>query len=89
MQGAQRELMKYWSRVSGNRWLVAKMFGVLMVGFDVFEICSRVKMLINIVDLLSSLGSYCRLNGALPIFAKQWRLGMHYPVASIGQERFV
>ena len=23
--------MKYWSRVSGNRWLVAKMFGVLMV----------------------------------------------------------
>lgn len=33
VQGAQRELMKYWSRVSGNRWLVAKMFGVLMVGF--------------------------------------------------------
>jgi len=29
--GAQRELLKYWSRVSGNRWLVAKMFGVLMV----------------------------------------------------------
>lgn len=33
VQGAQRELMKYWSRVSGNRWLVAKMFGVLMVSF--------------------------------------------------------
>ena len=32
VQGAQRELLKYWSRVSGNRWLVAKMFGVLMVG---------------------------------------------------------
>jgi len=31
VQGAQRELMKYWSRVSGNRWLVAKMFGILMV----------------------------------------------------------
>lgn len=31
VQGAQRELMKYWSRVSGNRWLVAKMFGVLIV----------------------------------------------------------
>ena len=31
VQGAQRELMKYWSRVSGNRWLIAKMFGVLMV----------------------------------------------------------
>ena len=33
VQGAQRELLKYWSRVSGNRWLVAKMFGVLMVFF--------------------------------------------------------
>ena len=31
VQGAQRELMKYWSRVSGNRWLIAKMFGILMV----------------------------------------------------------
>ena len=37
VQGAQRELMKYWSRVSGNRWLVAKMFGVLMVGFCAFQ----------------------------------------------------
>lgn len=33
VQGAQRELMKYWGRVQGNRWLVAKMFGVLMVFF--------------------------------------------------------
>jgi syntaxin 5 len=33
VQGAQRELLKYWSRVSGNRMLVAKMFGVLMVFF--------------------------------------------------------
>lgn len=31
--GAQRELLKYWSRVSSNRWLIAKMFGVLMVFF--------------------------------------------------------
>lgn len=30
VQGAQRELLKYWGRVQGNRWLVAKMFGVLM-----------------------------------------------------------
>jgi syntaxin 5 len=29
--GAQRELVKYWGRVKGNRWLVAKMMGVLMV----------------------------------------------------------
>ena len=33
VQGAQRELLKYWSRVSGNRWLMAKMFGVLMIFF--------------------------------------------------------
>jgi syntaxin 5 len=31
VDGAQRELMKYWNRVQGNRWLVAKMFGVLMI----------------------------------------------------------
>lgn len=31
--GAQRELLKYWNRVSGNRWLIAKMFGVLMIFF--------------------------------------------------------
>lgn len=33
VQGAQRELLKYWGRVSGNRWLVAKMFGVMMIFF--------------------------------------------------------
>lgn len=31
VQGAQRELLKYWGRVQGNRWLVAKMFGVMMI----------------------------------------------------------
>jgi syntaxin 5 len=34
VEGAQRELLKYWSRVSGNRWLIAKMFGILMVGLS-------------------------------------------------------
>ena len=33
VEGAQRELLKYWNRVSGNRWLVAKMFGILMIFF--------------------------------------------------------
>jgi syntaxin 5 len=28
--GAQRELLKYWGRVNSNRWLIAKMFGVLV-----------------------------------------------------------
>ena len=39
VQGAQRELMKYWSRVSGNRWLMAKMFGVLMVNQPRYQSC--------------------------------------------------
>ncbi|KAF2863655.1 putative ER-golgi SNARE complex subunit [Piedraia hortae CBS 480.64] len=33
IDGAQRELIKYWHRVQGNRWLVAKMFGILMIFF--------------------------------------------------------
>jgi syntaxin 5 len=37
VQGAHRELLKYWSRVSGNRWLIAKMFGVLMVRVSPFS----------------------------------------------------
>ncbi|EEQ35581.1 syntaxin 5 [Microsporum canis CBS 113480] len=40
VQGAQRELMKYWSRVSGNRWLIAKMFGVLMIFFLLWVLIS-------------------------------------------------
>ncbi|PGH14373.1 hypothetical protein AJ80_05963 [Polytolypa hystricis UAMH7299] len=39
VQGAHRELLKYWSRVSGNRWLIAKMFGVLMVRRDPLSRC--------------------------------------------------
>jgi syntaxin 5 len=31
VEGAQRELLRYWSRMSGNRALIAKMFGVLMI----------------------------------------------------------
>ena len=31
VQGAQRQLLRYWTRVSSNRWLIAKMLGVLMV----------------------------------------------------------
>ena len=38
VQGAQRELMKYWTRVSSNRWLIAKMFGVLMVSNPFFSL---------------------------------------------------
>jgi hypothetical protein len=41
VEGAQRELLKYWSRVSGNRWLVAKMFGVLMVRLILIKVMKR------------------------------------------------
>lgn len=33
VQGAQRELLRYWSRIQGNRWLVAKMLGTLFIFF--------------------------------------------------------
>ena len=84
MQGAQRELMKYWSRVSGNRWLVAKMFGVLMV-FHVFHIPTTSEMLIVSTDLLPTLGSDCRLNELRKLQQhKRWRPDMHCLMASIG-----
>lgn len=58
VQGAQRELLKYWSRVQGNRWLVAKMFGVLMV-----SLCLTVPES-NLIrtDLLFAMGAYFRLS---------------------------
>ncbi|KAF7546654.1 hypothetical protein G7Z17_g8279 [Cylindrodendrum hubeiense] len=40
VEGAQRELLKYWSRVSSNRWLLAKMFGVLMIFFLLWVLVS-------------------------------------------------
>jgi len=52
VQGAQRELLKYWNRVQGNRWLVAKMFGVLMVSRPVRFVCLQ----LTAADILSPLG---------------------------------
>ncbi|QPG93579.1 hypothetical protein C2857_000973 [Epichloe festucae Fl1] len=40
VDGAQRELLKYWSRVSSNRWLIAKMFGALMIFFLLWVLVS-------------------------------------------------
>lgn len=57
VQGAQRELLKYWSRVQGNRWLVAKMFGVLMVN----PTLQMRRPNLTITDLLPPLGSYIRV----------------------------
>ena len=62
VQGAQRELLKYWSRVQGNRWLVAKMFGVLMVSLHDASIrprnCTKLTL---VADLLPPLGSNIRV----------------------------
>ena len=40
VEGGQRELLKYWGRVSSNRWLMVKMFGVLMIFFLLWVLVS-------------------------------------------------
>ncbi|KAI9800759.1 MAG: cis-Golgi t-SNARE syntaxin [Piccolia ochrophora] len=40
VSSAQKELMKYWSRVSGNRFLVVKIMGVLFVMFLLWVLVS-------------------------------------------------
>ena len=57
VQGAQRELLKYWSRVSGNRWLVTKMFGVLMASYRMFWVKFRDADVC--LDFLPALGAHC------------------------------
>ncbi len=38
--GAQRELLRYYASVSSNRWLMLKIFGVLIVFFLLFILVS-------------------------------------------------
>jgi len=38
--GAQRELLKYYASISSNRWLMLKVFGVLIVFFLIFILVS-------------------------------------------------
>lgn len=40
ISGAQRELLKYYASISSNRWLILKIFGVLIVFFLVFILVS-------------------------------------------------
>ncbi|PWN94975.1 t-SNARE [Tilletiopsis washingtonensis] len=40
VDGAQRELLKYFANVSSNRWLMLKIFGVLIVFFLLFIVVS-------------------------------------------------
>lgn len=65
VQGAQRELLKYWSRVQGNRWLVAKMFGVLMVS-KTFRRLRCESCADNTIDLLPPLGSDSGMSACSP-----------------------
>lgn len=54
--------MKYWGRVQGNRWLVAKMFGVLMIcESHPYPPVARRWRFADLVDSLPPLGSHCRL----------------------------
>jgi hypothetical protein len=62
VEGAQRELMKYWSRVQGNRWLVAKMFGVLMICKFLFStFLPFFSFLLMWIHSLFVMGAHCRL----------------------------
>lgn len=38
--GAQRELLKYYSRISSNRWLIIKSFGILLFFFFIWVLVS-------------------------------------------------
>lgn len=73
VEGAQRELMKYWSRVQGNRWLVAKMFGVLMIcEFLPFLLITCVRN----TDMINSflvMGSHRWLNRGYCFIGKAYR----------------
>ncbi|EJD52111.1 t-SNARE [Auricularia subglabra TFB-10046 SS5] len=40
VSGAQRELLKYYASISNNRWLMLKIFGILIVFFLVFILVS-------------------------------------------------
>ncbi|KDN41977.1 t-SNARE [Tilletiaria anomala UBC 951] len=40
VSGAQRELLKYYNSVSSNRWLMLKVFGVLIIFFLIFILVS-------------------------------------------------
>ena len=68
VEGAQRELLKYWNRVSGNRWLIAKMFGVLMVSLTLEFISNMMfdqPLTFICADLLPSMGPDLRLESRL------------------------
>lgn len=45
VSGAQRELLKYYASISSNRWLMLKIFGVLIVFVRLMQLLSLSKTL--------------------------------------------
>lgn len=68
VEGAQKELLKYWSRVSGNRWLIAKMFGVL-VRRPFPTPCQNHADILAPDDILPALGVDRRVDGPCAVFS--------------------
>ena len=54
--GAQRELLKYYASISSNRWLMLKVFGVLIV-----FVSRPASPVVDASDALSVLGLHSRL----------------------------
>lgn len=67
VSGAQRELLKYYSRISSNRWLLIKSFGVIIV--SIFYQISLILpfILTSLLAILFHLGS-CKLNVIIMLF---------------------
>jgi len=42
VSGAQRELLKYYASISSNRWLMLKIFGVLIVFVSRLLVCRSI-----------------------------------------------
>lgn len=71
VSGAQRELLKYYASISSNRWLMLKIFGVLIV-FVSFISSHKQYLLanLNISSLFSSSSHDTLRIGCSPIFTR-------------------
>src|SRR4051794_36204978 len=49
VSGAQRELMKYYASISSNRWLMLKVFGVLIVFVSSFSFLAETEVVDPII----------------------------------------
>ena len=63
VSGAQRELLKYYASISNNRWLMMKVFGVLIVFVSLFS------PLASLPRSVPQLIQFCELVADLQFFA--------------------